>query len=235
MTTQKVALQFSGGKDSMACLYLLRDKLPHIAVYWMNAGDGLPEVRAVIDEVRQWIPNFIEVRSDVAAWRDANGYPADAVPVDGHLLGNAYGLAEVRVSNRFDCCFANLMLPLHRRMIEDGITHVIRGTKLCDTGRIPAQGDTDSYHISLPLIDWSHEEVMAFLADVGAPISSVYQHVSGASAPECMGCSAWWDDGKAVFLRDRYPAQYVEYIDRLKTVRGMLSAHLAKLDSEIGV
>jgi phosphoadenosine phosphosulfate reductase len=50
-----------------------------------------------------------------------------------------------------------------------------------------------------------------------------------------MGCSAWWDDGKAVFLRDRYPAQYVEYIDRLKTVRGMLSAHLAKLDSEIGV
>ena len=35
---KRVALAFSGGKDSQACLELLRPHLDRVTVYWLNTG-----------------------------------------------------------------------------------------------------------------------------------------------------------------------------------------------------
>lgn len=230
---KRPALQFSGGKDSLACLYLLRDQLDRITVYWLNAGDGCPETLAVIDQVRAWIPHFVEVRSDVRAWRAEHGMPVDLVPASAHLLGVAYGMAEQRLSNRFDCCAANLMRPMHERMLADGVDAVIRGTKLSDTGTLPAEGLTPFYEIVLPLRGWTHEQVFAYLREVGAPLNPIYEHFKGISAPECFGCTAWWDDGKAAYLRARHPQQLREYQLALVDLKHELQRHLRHLQTEI--
>lgn len=227
------ALHFSGGKDSLACLYLLRDQLDQITVYWVNTGDSCPETRAVVDAVRPWIPRFVEVQTDVAAWREENGNPTDLVPANAHFLGVAYGLSPTRLSNRFDCCFANLMKPMHERMLADGVDAVIRGTKMSDTGKVPAEGKTDFYDILLPLRDWTHDDVFRFLDSVGAPKNPIYDYFTNISAPECMGCTAWWGDGKGKYLRALHPQAHREHVVKLEKIRRIVHRHLVELETEL--
>lgn len=229
------ALHFSGGKDSLACLYLLRDQLDRVTVYWVNAGDGCPETLALIEKVRASIPRFVEVRTDVKQWREVNGLPSDLVPASAHSIGVAYGLAKQKLSCRFDCCYANLMLPMHERMLADDVDAVIRGTKVADTGKLPAEGATEFYDVLLPLRDWSHQDVFDYLASVKAPFNPIYSHFKSLSAPECFGCTAWWGDGKADYLRARHPAAYVETRIKLADISRMVRAHLQELDTELGV
>ena len=230
---RKPALHFSGGKDSLACLYLLRDHLQDITVYWLNTGDPCPETLNVITSARQWIPNFIEVNSDAKAWRLQNGDPSDIVPSCAHTLGVAYGMSERRLVSKFDCCYFNLMLPMHQRMLEDGVDAVIRGTKLCDTGAVPHEGPTGDYDVILPIRDWSHQDVFSYLRSVNAPVNPLYEYSHGASAPECLSCTAWWDDGKAAYLRAKHPEQHGVYMASLCSIRALLSGHLADLDKEL--
>lgn len=228
------ALHFSGGKDSLACLYLLKDQLDQLTVYWCNTGDPCPETEAVIDEVRAWIPNFVEINADVHQWKVVNGDPVDLVPSRSHFLGVAYGMSNVRLSNRFDCCFANLMLPMHQRMLADGVDCVIRGTKLCDTGTVPAEGPDDYYTILLPIKDWTHADVFAYLKEVGAPANAIYDHFTAVSAPECLNCTAWWDDNKAEYLRNRHPQTYNSYKSKLRIILSVVDTHLADIRHELG-
>ena len=233
---RRVALHFSGGKDSLACLYLLRPFLAkYITVYWLNTGDGCPETLEVIDQVRQWVPNFIEVRTDVKAWRAEFGDPSDMAPASAHTLGVAYGMSDSKLVNRFDCCWFNLMLPMHARMKRDGVDAVIRGTKLCDTGTVPAEGSTADYDVILPIKDWSHGQVFDYLRSAGSPENTIYENYKGASAPECLTCTAWWDDGKAGYLRDKHPEQFAVYQSKLKAIKVKVLKHLDELNAELEV
>jgi len=230
---RKPALHFSGGKDSMACLYLLRDQLDRIDVYWVNTGDLCPELRATVDQVRAWVPRFHEVKTDVCAWRHTHGTPVDALPSNCTPLGVTYGLSNVRMSGKFDCCFANKMEPMHRRMVADGVDCVIRGTKLCDTGRIPAEGPMGCYTVVLPLRDWSHDDVHSYLQKVGAPVSEIYQYGASGSAVDCLGCTALWGDDKVGYFAGRAPQRLGPYLLTLQTVREELRRHTAQLDRQI--
>lgn len=227
------ALQFSGGKDSLACLFLLREQLDNVTVYWMNAGDTPPETKAVVDAVRQWVPRFVEVTSDVKNWRETNGYPTDLLPANSHFIGVQHGLGGVQLTNRFDCCYHNLMAPLHQRMVDDGVDAVIRGTKSCDGGRVPVEGPTPFYEVILPIKTWSHQVVFDFLESVGAPKNSIYDHHYKISAPECMGCTAWWGEGKPEYLRAKHPELLEPYRQHLRVIKLTLQSHLDDLETEI--
>lgn len=228
-----VALHFSGGKDSLALLYMLKPWLDRITVYSLDTGDRPPETQAVIDEVKAWIPKFVEVRADSKAWRKANGICSDLVPAHSELLGVLYGMSELRLSSRFQCCSANLMLPMHLAMVEDGVDLVIRGTKLTDTGKVPFEGKSPYYEVWLPLKLWTHEMVFSYLVEQGAPQNPIYQYSTGSS-PECLTCTAWWDDGKAKFLKACHPKEYREYRVSLTAIRTALQRSLDELDSELG-
>lgn len=235
LTGKSVALQFSGGKDSLACLYLLRPFLSDLTVYWCDTGDGCPETRAVVEALRERIPRFVEVQSDVRQWRRTHGFPTDLVPADHHWLGQQYGMSAFPLTNRFDCCMANLMIPLHDRMVADGVDVVIRGTKLCDTGRVPAEGRVPGapYDVLLPVRDWSHAQVFAYLESVGAPRNAIYDHFKAISAPECMGCTAWWGDGKAQYFLAQHPEQVDQYRANLQALADAAHVQLAELYAEL--
>lgn len=226
---QKIALQFSGGKDSMACLYLLRPYLDRITVYWLNAGDEFEDTHKVIDQCRSFIPHFVEIKTNSLAWRSQHGIPSDLVPTFNTPLGMLAKFGELKVTDRFVCCYENLMRPMHERMLSDGITCVIRGTKSCDMPELPrrsgaVEGGLELYY---PLESWTHERVFEYLKEVGAPIHPCYEF--GEYGVTCKSCTAWWNESQHKYRRAVDPQLHDRVAVQMNGLRGAISVHLKHL------
>lgn len=228
----RIALQFSGGKDSLAVAHLLRPYWDRIAFYHVDTGDLLPEVREIVSATEGMVPVFHRIETMARSFLEG-ALPSDLVPTTGSHVGVLIGLGERRIVDRFDCCAFNIMRPMHERMIADGITLVIRGTKRADFAKMPAEsGPTDmGYDLWLPLQEWSHEQVFDYLREVGAPICRVYEHK--VNAPECATCPAWWSEGRASYLKKYHPELYASYRGRLETVAAEVAPLWAQLQQEL--
>ncbi len=227
----RVALNFSGGKDSLACVYMLREHLHRITIYHNDTGDLLPEVCEIVEHVKGFAPDFVHIRGDVAGWIAGHGIPSDVVPYTAHPVAREVGQGG-RLASRYDCCYANLMKPLWDRIVADGCTLVIRGTKTVDFPRLPVRdGETHSgVEFLHPLEGWSHAEVFAYLREQGAPICRVYDDAE--QSPECARCPAWLNVGQAAYLRKHHPALFAGYRERMAVVLDELDAPLRALASE---
>jgi phosphoadenosine phosphosulfate reductase len=229
----RIALQFSGGKDSLALVHLLRPYWDRLTLYHVDTGDLLPEVCAIVAAVEAMVPSFVRIPTDPGTWMAHFGLPSDLVPTSSSPIGLMIGASRRPIVDRFTCCWANIMAPLHQRMVVDAMTLVVRGTKRCDMARLPAEsGDTSlGYALWLPLQDWSHEDVFGYLRAIGAPVCRVYDdHVN---APECATCPAWWSEGRAAYLARHHPALYDAYRARLVTVANEVKPHWLALEKEM--
>jgi 3'-phosphoadenosine 5'-phosphosulfate sulfotransferase (PAPS reductase)/FAD synthetase len=231
---EKIALMASGGKDSLACVYLLRDYLHKIMVYHVDTGDLLPEMRASAHRIAEMVPNFTRIETNVEGWINTHGLPTDLMPFSAHPIGHLMGQARTRLVPRYDCCWSNLMHPAMARTIEDGNTLLIRGTKAVDMPVLPAKsGDMlhDKMELWLPLQDWTHEQVFAYLAVEKVEIPRVYDYV--VNSPECARCSAWWGENRAKYLKKHHPLLWLEYDARLQLVVNEIAGSLANLKREV--
>lgn len=231
---EHIAMQYSGGKDSTAALYLLKPWWDKITVYWTNTGDPYQETLDIVNEIKSQVKNFVEIKGDVKAWHSVHGMPSDIVTPHAHEIGNMLGFGKVRLSNRFDCCWNNLMLPMHTRMEADGITLLIRGTKDSDMPTQPLSSGKvySDIEVLYPVQDWNDDEVFDFLHQENAPVSDVYAY-GMPNGSECTRCTAWWDDGKARFLKERYPEQYKNYQKVLLQSKENMQASLKWLEKEM--
>jgi len=236
---EKIALNFSGGKDSLACVHLLREHLDRITIYHVDTGDKLPEQQESVARVEAFAPHFVRIQMDVRGWIAANGLPTDLMPHNSHVIGRL--LREdngPRLVPRYDCCYANIMLPAIRRAVEDGNTLIVRGTKTADIPRLPwKSGDVDpatGLELYLPLRDWSDADVFAFLRSEGVEISRFYQE-GLKGAPDCAHCSAWWDEGRGPYLKKYHPEVFAEYERRLCVIAAELGGPLTHLHRELSV
>jgi phosphoadenosine phosphosulfate reductase len=230
---EKVALSLSCGKDSLACLYLLRDHLSRLTVYFHNTGDLMPETAAVADKIEAMCPNFVRTTSDVRGWIAEYGLPTDLLPYSEHAVASAAGQNGAKLVTRYHCCFVNLMWPVWNRIKADGNTLCIRGTKLADQNRLPARSGEihEGVEIWHPIEAWSHEDVQTYLREVDAPHNPIYDAMT--NAPECARCSAWWGEGRAAYLRERHPELFADYARDLRIVAGEIAAPLADLQREL--
>lgn len=215
---EKIALQFSGGKDSLAVAFLLRRFWDRLTFYHVDTGDLLPEVREIVKTIEKMVPRFVRIETHAREWTELHALPSDLVPMTCTAAGAMLGQSKRRLIDRYDCCAINNMLPMHQRMQADGITLVIRGSKHADVPKLPASSGDKSmgYELWLPIEDWSHADVFAFLREVGAPICRVYEHK--VNAPECATCPAWWSEGRASYLRKHHPDLFDIYAARLNEV-----------------
>lgn len=225
---ERIALSYSGGKDSSACVELLREHLDRITIYHLDTGDLLPEMAEAVQMVELSVPNFVRVQSDSGQWIAAHGMPSDLMPYHAHPVGQAMGQHHgTRIVSRYDCCFANVMAPMFERMRADNITLLIRGTKRADMPQLPVEDGSvnDGIELWLPLLEWSNEDVFAFLNARGVPVPRLYAFVT--NGPECARCPAWWGEQRNSYLKRFYPNLWDEYQSRLRVIAGAMMPSFA--------
>lgn len=216
------ALSFSGGKDSLACLWLLRDYWDKIDVVWCNTGDAFPETRRLMHKVRQIVPRFVEVMTDVKYQNELWGWPVDLLPVRNHANVQAimFPHQRQRLQSCIACCNENLWEPTMRSIEKSGATMIIRGQKLVDVQRSPVRsGDLRmGFEFLMPVEDWTDREVIDYVKRTPLGLPEHYEHMH--TSLDCQHCTAHLFENidKRRYMRQFHPAAYREVSNRLRLI-----------------
>lgn len=218
---EKIVLQFSGGKDSLACLYLLRPVWDKTIVLWCNTGDAHPETRAQMDEIRAMVPHFTEVVGHQPQQIAENGFPSDVVPIWHTPLGRQYRPGErVKVQTTFNCCHDNIWQPMDLASRATGATCIVRGQRRGERVRspIPSGMVIDGVQYDFPLEHWTREDVLKYLADQDVNLPYHYTHFD--SSLDCLHCTGYTFEGtgRMEYLKEYHPAAHKEVSRRYYTI-----------------
>ena len=235
--TDKAVLQFSGGKDSLACLYLLRPHWKRLTVAWVNTGAAYPETVALMDRVRAMVPDFLEVKSDQPSNIAKYGPPADIVPVPNSPEGRALTQSDAEpIQSHLQCCNANVWWPMQCAMQERGATLIIRGKKLAD-GRKSAvrSGEVrDGVRYWFPLEDWTEDDVRAYLIEQRVELPAHYAYTK--TSLDCWSCTAYTDEnaGRIKYMRDYQPELWAKWKPNMQRILRASNAQLAQMSAALG-
>lgn len=212
---KRIALQFSGGKDSLVVLLLLESFWPVLTVYYTNSGEALPETVGFIHELARKIPHFVEIqgkRKEIVA------YPTDLLPTHNSAFGKMMGGKGPTLIDRYTCCAKSIMQPMHEQMLKDNITLIIRGQRNADALKPPITSGTimDGFEVYYPIEDWSDEQVFAFLSERN--MVPRYYSEGMTSAPDCLHCTAWTEHKLVPYLRKYHPKAAETVQERLKEI-----------------
>jgi 3'-phosphoadenosine 5'-phosphosulfate sulfotransferase (PAPS reductase)/FAD synthetase len=187
---KKIALQFSGGKDSSACLWLLEEYWPWLDVIWIDTGDSPPEQLAYMEDIASLVPNFKRIQSDSVAWRKVNGNPVDFFPsFQGAFNGP-------KLVSTFECCSHNMWHPMAKFLNLNKYDGVVQGSKKCDPLHNGiANGDyRDGMQYFLPIFDWNDDLVIEYLGD---RLPGWYKSQdTPKSSSDCKSCSAYLHENR---------------------------------------
>lgn len=220
----KQALQFSGGRDSLALLLHMQPLWDDLTVYWCNTGAAYPETLELMEKVKALVPHFVEIAGD----RSDTRFPADFIPYKAlpfHALVS--GTEAMPVVDRYSCCLKRIMQPLHARMLADGVTVLYRGQRNQDVLKSPIKDGfvEGALTIRFPLKDWLTSQVDAYLADelpkYGLEMPRFYSE-GLSTTPDCMDCTAWIETGAIKYLIKWHPQEYRKIAPRLNTLRDEL-------------
>lgn len=226
------ALWLSGGKDSVACLFLHQDELADIHVLWANTGKYLPEHLAWIERLKALCPNWHEVRTDRDAQNERCGFPADVLPVRSTNFGAAAtgSVPAVKLQAQVQCCFENISGPLWEKSKELQVTHIICGQRNGESYKAPRKhGDEIGGVIFLhPIEDWTGERVMAFVkSKITVPRFYELEHTS----VDCYDCTAYLAhaEDRVFYMRRYHPEKHWHFIRRLKAVRDTIDSETSHM------
>jgi len=209
----KIAFQFSGGKDSTALLLQMRPYWRRMHVFHLNTGDQHPETTALVNHFRRILPVTV-IKSDVFKNKRVYGLPSDVLPwTSTHRAYECNAGSTVLLQDRVSCCFRTTMEPLHNAMKEAGVTLIIRGQKNRDSlkGALNSGDVVDGFEFLFPFSNMTDEECFAILRDNGVPIPSYYGNGLVHSG-DCLGCTAWnTEESRPAYLRKHFPARYTKY------------------------
>jgi phosphoadenosine phosphosulfate reductase len=209
------ALWFSGGRDSLACLYLHRAELDAIHVLFVNTGRSYPEQLAVAERARAMCQKWVEILTDRVAQWAANGLPADVVPVDWTVVGQKLSRRKpVTIQSYVQCCHENIAGPLMAKTKELGCTEVICGQRADEPHRGSRKhGDVvDGVRFLHPIEDWTAQQVLEFLEQQHGPLPEHFalEH----SSMDCFDCTAYAAHAadRIAYMKQRHPGLYEEYM-----------------------
>lgn len=229
---ERVALSFSGGKDSLALLYLLEPWWDKLTVYWMNPGNPFPETVALMEKIKAQVPHFKEIRGLQPEIVAMDGWPSDVVPHRYTTDGNAiFGPTPFKVQSRLQCCIRSLMLPTYKAMVADGITCCIRGKRREEADRTGLENGfvtPEGMELAFPLLDWSLWDVVQYLSDRGIDLPPSYNHASHSL--DCMDCTAWWGEGLSHYLKAAHPHAFAEYERRVILIKQAVAEQMAECE-----
>ena len=203
----RATLFFSAGKDSLACLLLLRDYWDRLDVVWANPGAPYPQVLEYMQKISALVPHFIQLHGDQPGWIAAHGWPADVVPVRSTVAGEAgAGASSIRVQPYFSCCSHNMWQPMQRHLDTSQPTLVIMGQRREESlrnrmrdERLQTLAGVEYFH---PVNDWTSAQVIGYIQSQGMALPPFYSQGFESSA-DCWSCTAYLDHNKTRLQRMR--------------------------------
>ena len=189
-------LQFSGGKDSLACLYLLRNEWDTLRVVWVNTSAAYPETIAYMEKWRAILPHFIEVKTDQPNQVAKNGYPSDVIVANDTPFGRQFIKRDAPLVQAYlNCCAENIWFPLLNAINEIGATEIVRGQRKSDARQsyIRDGNVIDGKKYTFPIYDWTDGEVFSYLKRVGADMPEGYAR-GEKTGRDCWDCTAYLDE-----------------------------------------
>ena len=227
---KRAVLMYSGGKDSLACLLLLRGYWNRLDVVWVNTGNQFPEVVEHMEAVRSLVPHFTELKSDTSSYLKVNGFPVDVVPTRHTATGHyIYGATPLKVCSRFDCCGTNIWKPMADYLTMTKPTCVIRG----DRGSERERGleSADGIEFAFPIFDWSAKRVLDFISSFGGALFQERHKLPEGSSLDCMTCTAYNCEhaSRMRYLRERHPHIYREAVRFFKDYTSAVAAEMSEL------
>lgn len=231
----RAVLQFSGGKDSTALLYMARPWLDRIDVVHVDTGSMFPHmadhVRATADRLGVALT---VLRSDSAAWTAAHGLPADIVPTESAEAAPYIAERRPRLVNYMACCHANLMAPMHDYVARSGVTLVLRGSKAADARVGVPDGHVEGgIGYRQPLWSWTDADVFAYLRRKRVDLPA--QYAAGVNdGLDCWFCPAHLAHGgveKLMYLRQAHPDLWPSIAANIRTVAESARRGVTALDA----
>ena len=224
---EKVALMFSGGKDSLVCLHLIEKYLDRTVVVWVNTGANFPEIEALMEETKAKVPHFFEITTNQPKSIEANGYPVDVVPVNYTNLGQSVtSIKDLKLRSYFDCCSENFWIPCDTEMRKLGITGVIRGQRELEGHRAPIKSGhiENGIEYLLPIESWTDSEVTDYLRSKDVIID---ERLSMAhSSLDCWNCTAFMAESSERFkyIKKNHPSKYESIVEIVKKIDNVITA-----------
>lgn len=227
-----IAVQFSGGRDSLALLLALRPYWDRITVYYTNSGDAYPETAALVSVVKSVVPHFVEIIGRVHEVHEQMGWPSDVMqPGTGFQFARDDIDGYVPLIDRHNCCFQSIMAPMHERMKADGITLLMRGQRNEDSTKSHVVNGSviEGIQLLFPIAHWTTADVEKCIEDHGVPLPPFYA-AGMTSTPDCMRCTAWLEHGAHKYLVVNHPGVASEVSARLKKIRVVVEPFIRRLD-----
>ena len=217
-----IALAFSGGKDSMACLHLMRGTLD--CAIFVDTGYAYPETLALVDYARRIVPVHV-----VESHRPPHWIASDVVPADWTEIGQQFaGEKAATIRSYYDCCFDSIAKPLMQKASELGVTELVNGQRNSESRKSPTRdGDVVSGIVRRqPIEGWMAAEVLAYLATkMEVPAHYAIKH----SSLDCYDCTAYARDSvdRIEWTKKAHPEFYAKYATRRVLLDGAIKEAMA--------
>jgi phosphoadenosine phosphosulfate reductase len=197
----KVAVAFSGGKDSEVVLYLCLEINPNIPVVFNNTGVEYPDtVRFIAELEERWNLNLIVTHPEKTFWDCIEQY---GFPKSSKRKGHG---------NKAYCCYWLKEKPMLLAIRENNWLGYFTGETAIESRlRMFAALKGTCLHLKRervckikPILWWTKEEVWHFIHKEGLPINGAY--AKGAHRVGCAPCTAYksWETG----MREMSPKLY---------------------------
>lgn len=239
---ERALLQFSGGKDSTALLYLCRPWLDRITVLFGDTGAVYPHVVEFVHETCRRLGAALQVVKppiDVRTYTDCYGLPSEIVPIEvmWEVQPAQKDKAPQLLQSHMKCCSKMIFEPMAKVIKESGIKIVLRGSKKCDSRVGVADGHVeDGITYLSPLWDWSDDQVFRYLEREGVTLPKHYATVPDSL--DCWLCTAHLKRhgaAKLKWTKENYPDLWPEISRRLGAVREVVDGERAKLSAAFEV
>lgn len=207
-------LCFSAGKDSLACLEMLRPWLEKITLVWVDGGAAHEMTYSYMQEVAASVPHFQVVRGNQPRSIEQYGWPADVLPVRGTLAGSyGSGPRPTMFQPYTECCGRSMWSPLAHFLKLSGHSLVITGQRkdepLRNRMRDEVLQTVEGVTYLQPLNDWTSVEVWYYLTQLGVKPPPFYAE-GAESSSDCWNCTAYLDhnQGRLAWMRQAEPLRY---------------------------
>ena len=226
-----IALQCSGGRDSMASLYLMEQWWDRIIVVWCNTGAQYPEMIDFMARLRRMVPHFVEVTTDQPTSLAVFGHPSDVVPISNTRFGQTLsGETGIVIRDTWSCCAENIWFPMQQATMDLGATLVIRGQRADDRYQPPITSGSviDGIEYLFPVEQWSRQDCDDYLFDRHVELPGAgLDH----SSLDCWSCTGYADKSqdRARWMRERHPDLFGQYIKLVGAIADRVEAQYEPL------